>query len=259
PAGARIGIFNTQGVVMMGVYVLGITSALTAALVMKRVIKTSEQSYLVMELPSYKTPHWKNIVLTVWEKVKIFVTQAGKVIMVISIILWFLSSYGPKKKMEAAAQGVAEYYHLPKEQVEKQIAARKMEASFAGHLGKLIEPVIAPLGFDWKIGIAIITSFAAREVFVGTVATLYSVGGSSANETILQKLQAEVNPKTGLLSFRPAVAFSLLIFYVFAMQCMSTMAVVKRETKSWKWPLLQFLYMTGLAYTGSFLVYQVMS
>jgi len=259
PADAHIGIFNTQGVMMMGLYVLGASSALAAAFVLRKVIKTSEHSFLVMELPSYKSPHWKNIVMTVWEKVKIFVTQAGKVIMIISIVLWFLSSYGPASKMEAAEQTViAESNSLTTAQLENKIAARKLESSYAGHLGRLIEPVLQPLGFDWKIGIAILTSFAAREVFVGTIATLYSMGSSNGNETVLRKLQQEVNEDTGQLMFSPPVAMSLLIFYVFAMQCMSTLAVVKRETKSWKWVLVQFGYMTALAYLGSLVTFQVM-
>lgn len=260
PADARLGIFNTQGIAMMGLYLLGVAAALTAAWVMKKIIATGELSCLVMELPSYKTPHWKNIVLTVWEKVKVFVTQAGKIILVISVILWFLSSYGPKRKMEAAEQSVLSEYHgsgYSRQQIDELVAARKMEASYAGHLGRLIEPVIRPLGFDWKIGIALITSFAAREVFVGTLATLYSVGSSDDTESIFRKLQSEVNPATGQLAFAPPTALSLLIFYAFAMQCMSTFAVVKRETKSWKWPILQFIYMTGLAYCASLVTFQV--
>ena len=258
PKDAHIGIFNTQGIMMMSLYLLGIAAALTTALAMKKLIKVTEQSHLMMELPSYKSPHWKNIVLTVIEKVKIFVTQAGKVILVISIILWLLASYGPRQKMEFADMSVqTETLNLDDKQKEDLIAARKMEASYAGYLGRLIEPVIQPLGFDWKIGIALITSFAAREVFVGTMATLYSVGNND-NQTVIGRLQKEINPATGQTTFTPPVTMSLLIFYVFAMQCMSTLAVVRRETNSWKWPIIQFLYMTGLAYLGSWIVYQVM-
>ncbi len=259
---SRFIIFNTQGIVMFGLYLLGVSSALGAAYVMKLIIKTTERSYLVMELPSYKTPHWKNIVLSVIEKVKIFITQAGKVILVISMLLWVLASYGPGKKMEQAATETLNTISeddFTEEELETLIATRQMEASYAGIMGKWIEPVIRPLGFDWKIGIALITSFAAREVFVGTMATLYSVGGENDEQTVLEKLRTEKNPVTGLKVFTPAVALSLLMFYVFAMQCMSTVAVVRSETKSWKWPLIQFFYMTALAYLASLTTFQLMS
>lgn len=248
PADAHVGFFNLQGLVMTSLYILGIAAALATALVLKKIVKTNEQSFLLMELPSYKSPHWKNILLSVFDKVKIFVTQAGKVIMVISIILWFLASYGPGESMKLAEQQAG----------PTSIASKKLEASYAGHLGRLIEPVIQPLGFDWKIGIALITSFAAREVFVGTVSTLYSIGDDS-NQTVISRLRNEINPETGQPSFTTPVAVSLLIFYVFAMQCMSTFAVVKRETKSWKWPVVQTAYMTALAYLGSWTAYQVMT
>lgn len=261
PADVQIGIFNAKGILMFGLYLLGVSAALLAAFVLKKIIKSNEQSYLVMELPSYKMPNWKNIVFTVFEKVKIFVTQAGKFIFIISIALWFLASYGPHKAMEKAEvlPALNANEMRTQEQADKMIAAQKMQASYAGQLGKLIEPVIAPLGFDWKIGIALITSFAAREVFVGTIATLYSVGQDENNETILQKMRTEINPQTGAQLFAPATAFSLLIFYVFALQCMSTIAVVRRETKSWKWATVQFAYMTALAYCTSFATYQIMS
>lgn len=261
PAETRIGIFDAKGILMMGLYLLGVTAALVAAFVLKKIVRTNEQSYLVMELPSYKMPNWKNIVFTVFEKVKVFVLQAGKVILVISIVLWFLASHGPKQAMQEAEVAALNSIQdtLSVEQIESVVAAKKMQASYAGQLGKIIEPVIAPLGFDWKIGIALITSFAAREVFVGTIATLYSVGQEQSEESILEKMRSETNPQTGLRVFTPAVAFSLLIFYVFAMQCMSTIAVVKRETKSWKWATIQFVYMTMLAYAASFITYQLMS
>lgn len=261
PADARIGIFDAKGIVMMGLYLLGVTAALVAAYVLKKIISTNEQSYLVMELPAYKIPHWKNIVFTVFERVKVFVMQAGKVILVISVALWFLASHGPRQAMRNAEERALHSLSdtLTQEQKEAYVAAKKMEASYAGQLGKILEPVIAPLGFDWKIGIALITSFAAREVFVGTIATLYSVGQEQSEESILDKMRSEINPATGLQVFTPPVAFSLLLFYVFAMQCMSTIAVVRRETKSWKWAAIQFLYMTALAYTASFCAYQLMS
>jgi len=257
PNDSHIWIFNAKGILMMGLYLLGASAALGAAFVMKKIIKSSEHSYLVMEMPSYKMPHWKNIAFTVADKVKIFVTEAGKVILLISIVLWFLASYGPKQAMKEAEAVPANATALSAEQRDNLIAAQKLEASYAGQLGRAIEPVIRPLGFDWKIGIALITSFAAREVFVGTIATLYSVGRNFSDQTILEKLRAETNPQTGELTFRPAVALSLLIFYVFALQCMSTLAVVKRETKSWKWAALQFIYMTALAYVASFAAFQI--
>ncbi|MDZ4846336.1 MAG: ferrous iron transport protein B [Chitinophagales bacterium] len=261
PGDSSIAFFDMRGLLMLGLYMLGVFAALISAFVLKKIIKTNEQSYLVMELPSYKIPNWKNIAFTVFEKVKIFVTQAGKVIFIISIVLWFLASYGPKKAMGEAENIPVSLTNetLTQEQVNDIIAARKMQASYAGQLGRFIEPVIEPLGFDWKIGIALITSFAAREVFVGTIATLYSVGREQSDESILEKMRSEINPQTGLQVFTPAVVFSLLIFYVFAMQCMSTIAVVKRETKSWKWAGIQFVYMTALAYVASFITYQLMS
>jgi ferrous iron transport protein B len=192
------------------------------------------------------------------------VIEAGKVIMAISIILWVLASYGPGDKIERARENVlAESPHLrlTDEGLEDRIAAYKLENSYAGVIGKAMEPVIRPLGYDWKIGIALITSFAAREVFVGTMATIYSIGSAGGDDeaTIKSRMKEEVNPETGGPRFTPAVGFSLLVFYLFAMQCMSTIAVVYRETGGWKWPLIQLAYMTALAYVSAWIVYQVMS
>ncbi|GIV32816.1 MAG: ferrous iron transport protein B [Chitinophagales bacterium] len=261
PADALIGPFNVQGLVMLGLYLLGATAALMSAWIMHKILATEEAGFLVMELPTYKAPHWKNIALTVFEKVKVFVTEAGKIIIVISVLLWFLASYGPGDAMLQAERQVKDAFEntVSPEILETQVAAVRLENSYAGQLGKWLEPLIRPLGFDWKIGIALITSFAAREVFVGTMSTLYSLGSSDSGETVLEKLQTELNPQTGHKVFTSPVAASLLIFYVFAMQCMSTMAIVRRETKSWKWPLLQFLYMTVLAYLGSLITYQILS
>ena len=192
-------------------------------------------------------------------KAKIFVFDAGKVIMIISLVLWALSSFGPDREMN---ENVARYEQLKnqpganEEQLEKEFHAAKLENSYAGILGKSIEPAIEPLGFDWKIGIALITSFAAREVFVGTMATLYSVGDSDNEKLLKEKMKTAVTPD-GKPVFNLASGLSLMIFYVFAMQCMSTLAVVKRETRTWKWPIIQFIYMTGLAYLMSFIVYQI--
>jgi ferrous iron transport protein B len=212
-----------------------------------------------MEFPVYRWPRWKNVGITIAEKVKTFVFQAGKVIVAISVILWVLASYGPGEALEQAEQRVrttAVQQGLTPEQIDNRIASEKLENSYAGLFGRTLEPAIRPLGFDWKIGIALITSFAAREVFVGTISTIYSVGQDADMRTVQQKLASEKDEK-GQPFFTPARAFSLLVFYVFAMQCMSTLAVVYRETKGWKWPLMQLLYMTGLAYVSSLIVYQL--
>ena len=205
---------------------------------------------------------WRNVGLTVWEKVKTFVVEAGKIILVISVILWALSSYGPGNAMEearAAAARTAATEQLDADAAAALSATRELEASYAGHMGKLLEPAIAPLGFDWRIGIALITSFAAREVFVGTMSTIYSLGDGSDELTVRDRLAAERHPETGEPFYNLATSLSLLLFYVFAMMCMSTLAVVKRETGSWRWPILQFVFMTGLAYLSSLLVYQWLS
>jgi len=256
------GFINLQGIALMSLYVLSIISAILVALVMKYIIKSRERGYFIMELPVYRMPRWNNVLLTMYEKVKTFVLEAGKVIVAVSIVLWVLASYGPGKRFEEIERKyqsaeLAERYSP--EELDKAKAASKLENSYAGILGKSIEPAIKPLGFDWKIGIALITSFAAREVFVGTIATIYSVDGDDAHmESVREKMQSAKDPDTGLPVFTTAVAFSLMIFYAFAMQCISTIAVVYRETKHWKWPAIQFAYMTGMAYISSLIVYQLM-
>lgn len=256
------GFFNLQGLAFMGLYLLGIVAALFAAFVFKLILKTNESSYLMLELPEYRAPVMRNVWLTVWEKVKTFVVEAGKIIMIISLVLWVTAYFGPPGEMaaaEAEALTLAESRGLDEQATADLVAARQIEASFAGHLGHFIEPVIRPLGFDWKIGIALITSFAAREVFVGTMATIYSIGSADDEFSVRDRMAQERNPVTGQPMYDLATSLSLLIFYVLAMQCMSTLAVVKRETKSWKWPLIQFTYMSGMAYLGSLLVYQLLS
>jgi ferrous iron transport protein B len=252
------GFLSLQGLVMMGLYLIGIIMALLVSMVLKWFVKIKEKSYFILELPVYRAPRWGNVVVTMIQKAKIFVTDAGKVIIVISLLLWFLSSYGPgeqmKKLEETHIQQVAATPQN-KVQLDKEYLTHKLENSYAGILGKSIEPVIAPLGFDWKMGIAIVTSFAAREVFVGTMATLYSVEASD-NTSLTEKLRAAKRPD-GTPVYSLAAALSLMIFYVLAMQCMSTLAVVKRETQSWKWPVLQFFMMTGLAYFISWGVYVI--
>jgi ferrous iron transport protein B len=257
-----LGIFNMQGLVFMGLYLLGIVGALVSALVFKAILKSENNSFLMIELPNYKPPIWKNVFLTVKEKVTSFVVEAGKIIVLISIALWFLASYGPGNDLEEAttnAQNISIEKQLSDQDRDNLIASYKIEASYIGHLGQWIEPAIKPLGFDWKMGIAILTSFAAREVFVGTMATIYSIGSDNDEQTLRQKMASEKRPGTEINVYNPATSLSLLVFYVFAMQCMSTLAIVKRETNTWKWPIIQFIFMSVLAYVGSFIVYQLMT
>ncbi len=261
PSEVYFGFLSLQGLVMMGLYLLGTVMALIVAWVMKWFIKSTERSFFILELPTYRAPRWKNALTTMIEKAKIFVFDAGKVIMMISLLLWVLSTYGPRQKMAGVT---AKYEQLIKanpqqaDELNKQRKTELLQSSFAGTLGRSIEPVIRPLGYDWKIGIALITSFAAREVFVGTMATLYSVGedASEDNKTLREKMGAAVRPD-GSKVYNLATGLSLLIFYVLAMQCMSTLAIVKRETRSWKWPMIQLVYMTALAYFMSWVAYRI--
>ncbi|MBC7720979.1 MAG: ferrous iron transport protein B [Pedobacter sp.] len=253
-----LGFLSLQGLVMMGLYFLGTFMALIVSFVAKFFIHMKEKSFFILELPVYRSPRWKNAGITMVEKAKIFVTDAGKVIMLISLLLWFLSSFGPGNRMQLVKEKYAaliQQQPTQKTVFQKQLSSEKLQASYAGILGKTIEPVIEPLGYDWKIGIALITSFAAREVFVGTMATLYSVEDDN-NNSLREKLQAATHPNGSKVYTLPA-ALSLMVFYVLAMQCMSTLAVVKRETKSWKWPTIQFIYMTVLAYSMSWIVYHL--
>jgi ferrous iron transport protein B len=259
-----LGGFNLQGLVLMGLYLLGFAAALITAIAMKLLIRAKEKSYLIMELPTYRWPKWSNVGYTILEKTKAFVFEAGKVILAISVVLWVLASYGPGDEVENAYANVlaeTSNQQLSEQSIDDRVAAYKLEHSYAGVIGKAIEPVIKPLGYDWKIGIALITSFAAREVFVATMATIYSIGSVDDGDeaTIKSRMRNEVNPETGGPRFTPAVGFSLLIFYTFAMQCMSTLAVVYRETKGFKWPLIQLTYMTVLAYVSALLAYQLFS
>lgn len=246
-----------QGLVFTGLYVLGIAAALLSSLALKYIIKTQEIGYLAMQLPSYRLPVWRNIFMEMWEKTSSFVIGAGKIIMIISIVIWGMASYGPGDAMARAtqqAQKVAFQQNMSQAETQNLMASYRLENSYAGHLGKFIEPAIQPLGYDWKIGIALLTSFAAREVFVGTMSTIYSLGEGADDRSLREKITNYRNSK-GEIVFTTATSFSLLIFYVFAMQCMSTLAIVKRETNSWKWPVLQFFFMTGWAYLAAFLVY----
>jgi ferrous iron transport protein B len=256
-----LGFLSLQGLIMMGLYLFGVVMALTVSWIAKRWIKIKEKSFFILELPHYRPPRWKNVLYTMIEKAKVFVFDAGKVIMVISLLLWILSSFGPKDNMKTTA---AKYDELIAQSPANAIALEKekqsalLQNSYAGVMGKYIEPVIAPLGYDWKIGIALITSFAAREVFVGTMATLYSVEGDETDQQTLRQKMATATKPDGSKVYTTATGVSLMLFYLLAMQCMSTLAVVKRETNSWKWPLIQLFYMTGLAYLVSMVTYWVL-
>ena len=255
-----LGFMNVRGLVMMGLYLLGLAMGLLVSYIAKWFINIKERSFFILELPTYRAPRVKNITQTMVNKAKIFVTDAGKVIMVISLILWGLSTFGPPKRMAAIEQNYieAKAAHVkPESDIETEYHAKKLENSFAGIIGRTIEPAIKPLGYDWRIGIALVTSFAAREVFVGTMATLYSVGENDEGLMLHDKLKA-AKKEDGTPLFSLATGISLMIFYLFAMQCMSTLAIVRRETKSWKLPIIQLVYMTGIAYIMSFIAYQLL-
>jgi ferrous iron transport protein B len=259
-----VGPFHLQAVALLGMYLLGIVAVLLVSIVFKLILKSKEKSFLMLEMPLYRLPKVKDVLITMYSKSMTFVMAAGKVILAISVILWVLASYGPPSRMDAAVASIeAPAAGAGEEAIDSynnQISSIKLENSYIGIAGKFIEPAIRPLGYDWKIGIALITSFAAREVFVSTIATLYSVGSDVEDElTIKEKLDQEVNAETGEKVFNVATSFSLIVFYAFAMQCMSTLAVVYRETKGWKWPMIQMVYMTVLAYVSAWAVYQWLS
>ena len=259
PAGQFLG-FGLRGLAFAGLYFLGILGAVLAALAFRLVVKSPDRSFLMLELPEYRSPVWRNVFTVVYQKTRAFVVGAGKIILIISIILWAAASYGPPGAMEEAGargQELIEQRGLEGEAAADALAARRLEASYAGHLGKFIEPAIRPLGYDWKIGIALLSSFAAREVFVGTMATIYSIGSAGEDEfRIRERMAEEVDPATGRPVYNSATAWSLLVFYVFAMMCASTLAITKRETGSWYWAAVQFVFMTALAYFGAMAVYQ---
>lgn len=254
------GFVNAQGIAVMGLYALGFIFALGSSLVLKFIIKQETSSFLALELPKYKTPSLQNVLFSVKEKVVSFLVDAGKIILILSIVIWGLSSFGPGNSMDKATEQVvlmAEQENLSELETQNNIASKRLENSYIGYLGKSIEPLVSPLGYDWKIGISLITSFAAREVFVSTMSTLNSLG-SEGEELSLQKLLSSSKHKDGSLVFTNATIWSLLIFYVLAMQCMGTLAVVKRETNGWKWPIIQLVGMTVLAYISAFITYQIL-
>lgn len=262
------GIFQLQGLVLMALYFLGFFTAILSAWVISKIVRMKERSWFIMELPVYRMPKWSGVFYTIYEKVKVFLFDAGKVIVAISIVLWVLASFGPGQEFRSTASRLEHLQSLPEsdslvvrtqnDSIIRTLEAEKLELSYAGHLGKVIEPVIRPLGYDWKMGISLITSLAAREVFVGTMATIYGAGDADNPEPVRKRMADAIDPETGKKFYTPARGISLMIFYAFALQCMSTIAVVKRETKSWKWPIIQFVYMGVLAYVASLITYQLM-
>lgn len=257
----RIVGLSLQGLTLMSLYFIAFLMAIASAYLLNRVLKLKCKSYFVVEMPSYKVPMLKNVGINVLEKTKAFVTGAGKIILALSVILWFLGSHGTAN-FDNAEKIISKKHantDLAKGAFEDQVNAFKLENSYIGMMGKSIEPIIRPLGYDWKIGVAVVSSFAAREVFVGTLATIYSVGSQGENEgTIKLKMAEDINPETGKKIFNFATGISLLLFYAFAMQCISTLAIVKKETNSWKWPMIQLFFMSGLAYVSALIAYQLL-
>jgi ferrous iron transport protein B len=256
------GFLSLQGLTLMALYLLGFGMAVFSAFLLNKYLKLSCKSYFVVEMPSYKIPMLKNVGLNVLEKTKAFVTGAGKIILALSVILWYLGSHGLSDDFNNAEAIITEQNKnktITTEAFEDQVNSFKLENSYIGYMGKAIEPAIRPLGYDWKIGIAVVSSFAAREVFVGTLATIYSVGSHSEEETTIKnRMAAEVQPETGKKIFNFATGISLLLFYAFAMQCISTLAIVKKETNSWKWPIIQLVFMSGFAYITALIAYQLL-
>jgi ferrous iron transport protein B len=261
--------FNLQALTLMLMYLIGFGAAIGSAWILNKILKIKSKSFFVVEMPNYKLPLLKNVGINVLEKTKSFVVDAGKIILAISIVLWVLASFGPNEKFNQAEDIVttnleaegginaftdAQAYQA---EIDKLVASQKLEHSYIGYMGKAIEPIVEPLGYDWKIGIALITSFATREVFVGTLATIYSVGDAE-EETIKNRMAGEINPVLGTPRFNFASGISLLLFYAFAMQCMSTLAIVKRETNTWKWPMIQLGAMTAIAYMAALIAYQML-
>ena len=259
PEGSFLGM-GYQGLTLMGLYLLGFVMALFSAAILNKILKIQSKTFFVIEMPNYKIPLLKNVLITVFEKTKSFVVEAGRIILAISILLWFMASFGPGDNFTQAEEIVKNQKGselLTPLELETEIASYKLEHSFIGILGKSIEPAIDPLGFDWKIGIALISSFAAREVFVGTLATIYSVGNTQ-EETLINRMKSERRPN-GELLFDLPTGVSLMLFYAFALQCMSTLAIVKKETNSWKWPMIQLFSMTLIAYLSALIVYQILA
>ncbi|HBK71156.1 MAG TPA: ferrous iron transport protein B [Flavobacteriaceae bacterium] len=256
-----IGVFSLQGLTLMALYLLGFLAAVISGYLLHKVLKVNQKSFFVIEMPNYKLPSLKNVLFNVLEKTKSFVFGAGKIILALSIVLWFLASNGSElyENANAIVKKESVNLELSEDELNQKISSYKLEHSYIGMAGKMIEPAIKPLGYDWKIGIALLTSFAAREVFVSTLATIYSVEDEDNEDTIKERMAAEINQETGRKRFNFPVGMSLLMFYAFAMQCTGTLAIVKRETNSWKWPLLQLFGMTALAYVSALLTFTVLS
>ncbi len=260
PEKRLLGVFSLQGLTLLALYLLGFGTAVLSGYFLHKVLKIKSRTFFLMEMPDYKVPSVKNVFYTVVEKTKAFVFGAGKIILAISVVLWFLASNGPDAFDNAEAVFESENSNTESDSYEAELASYKLENSYIGVMGKAMEPAIKPLGYDWKIGIALISSFAAREVFVGTLATIYSVGDDDEdNSTIKERMAAEINEDTGEPLFNFPVGMSLLVFYAFAMQCVSTLAIVKRETKTWKWPMLQLFGMGAFAYIASFITYSALT
>ena len=262
PEGHVFGFINIQGLVLFGLYLLGIIGALFTAFILKLLIQNKSKGFLLLEIPNLKAPVWRNVGFTVLEKIKIFVFDAGKIILAISIILWFMASYGPDNEIENSSQELinSEAYKASNSEEQQSLKSSLMlEHSYIGHLGKFIEPVIEPLGYDWKIGISLISSFAAREVFVGSLSTIYAVHDEREEKQNLRETMKNEKRADGSPTYTMASGISLMVFYVFAMQCMSTLAVVKRETQSWKWPIIQLIFMGVMAYSFSYLSILILS
>jgi len=255
------GIFNLQGLVLLALYMMGFVMALLSGFILTWFLKQERKAFFIIEMPSYKIPSLKNVFIRIIEKTKGFVFGAGKIIFTISIILWFLASYGFYNEKDVAnyKAELQQTEQLSAKALATKIDSYKLEHSYIGTAGKLIEPITKPLGYDWKIGVGLISSFAAREVFVGTMATLYSVGNHDDDATIKERMAAEINPETKKPLYDLPVGMSLLVFYAFAMQCVSTLAIVKKETNSWKWPMIQLFGMTAFAYVMALITFNIFS
>lgn len=256
-----LGFISLQGLTLMVLYLLGFGIALLCAFILHKVLDLKTKSYFVVEMPGYKIPMAKNVGINVVEKTKSFVFGAGKIILALSVILWFLGSHGPGDEFKNAEKIIEQkVYNSPvpinPAVIPNWTAEYKLEHSYMGIAGKMIEPIIKPLGYDWKIGIAVVSSFAAREVFVGTLATIYKVGDQSEEETTIKEQMRHEIHEDGSPVFNLASGISLLLFYAFAMQCISTLAIVKKETNSWKWPMIQLVFMSGIAYVSALVAYQ---
>ncbi len=248
---------SLQALVLLGMYLLGIFTSAIAALIFKHILKNKYKSFFITEMPRYLVPSFKNVLFTIWESTKSFVVSAGKIIVAASIVLFVLATNGGDKFDNAETHITTQYAQLPEADRDAMLSTYQLENSYLGNLGKSIEPAIIPLGYDWKVGIALISSIAAREVFVGTMSIIYNIN-SEEEMKITERLDAEINANTGERTFNFATCISLLLFYAFSLQCMSTIAVTYKETKSIKWTSVQFLYMTTLAYIVSLVAYQLL-